>query len=415
MVRKIAYQCLKDIVMNGAYSNLALKALPKNLSNKDKALITQLVYGTLQHYAFLSWQWEEMKQRHVKKSLEILINMSVYQLLFLDRIPHYAIVNEACELVVKQQRAFVQAILMQCIEQGRKEVELSDPLAKLHVESSIPQWVLELWKSHYGLEETLKIGEAMMIENHELIGRINPIKADVEALHQDPKLTFLDEWAFKSTENLIDTEYFRKGEIVIQDLASQQVAKLVAPLPKEKILDACSAPGTKSGMMAAMMNNEGEIVAADLHEHRLMLVQEGAKRLGIKNIVVKQMDASEADQHFEPESFDRMLLDVPCSGLGVLRRKPDLKFRIQPEDVDSLISLQQAILNHCSPLLKQGGVLVYSTCTLNRKENERQIQQFLKQHPEYELTYEKTFFPYQGPQDGFYMAKLVKNGISVIK
>lgn len=415
MVRKFAYECLKEILVKEAYSNLALKALPETMSAKDKALTTQLVYGTLQYYDYLSYQWLSLSKKKVKKSLEILLNMSVYQLLFLERIPDYAVVSTACELVNEHERAFVQAILFECIRQGKKEVMIQDPIEHLAVEASLPKWIVQLLISHYGKEEADKIAKSFLVQEHALTARVNPLKADVKQFYENDDFQFLDEWAFVSKKNLLNSDAFKKGELVIQDYSSQLAARFLNPQENDVILDACSAPGTKTTYLAAMMNNHGKIIASDYYSHRLELVKEACKRLNVSIVETKQMDATLAHTYFEKESFDRILLDVPCSGLGVLKHKPELKYRIKPEDLDSLLQVQKAILESCVQLLKVNGVMVYSTCTLNKKENDRQIRAFLKNHPEMVLDEEQTCFPYQKHQDGFYMARMLKKRETVLK
>lgn len=415
MVRKFAYECLKEILMKEAFSNLALKSLPETMSAKDKALTTQIVYGTLQYYDYLSYQWHSLTKKKVKKSLEILLNMSVYQLLFLERIPDYAVVSTACELVNEHERSFVQAILFECIRQGKKEIEIQDPIEHLALETSLPKWIVQLLISHYGQEEATKIAKSFLEQDHTLTARINPLKADIKKLHEDSDLYFFDEWAFCSKKNLLKSDYFKNGEIVIQDYSSQLAARFLNPQENEVVLDACSAPGTKTTYLAAMMNNRGEIIASDYYSHRLELVEEACQRLNVTIVKTKQMDATLAHTYFKKESFDRILLDVPCSGLGVLKHKPELKYRIKPEDLDSLLRVQKEILESCVQLLKVNGVMVYSTCTLNKKENDRQIKAFLKNHPEMVLQKEQTCFPYQAHQDGFYMARMLKKGETVLK
>ena len=416
MVRKTAYEILKQVIMQNAYGNLALKAMPKSMSQADRSLVTQIVYGTLQKYDYLCWQWQHYLEKPCSLRYEILINLSIYQLMFLDRVPAYAVVNEALNCLPSHQRSFVQAILTRFIEKGIRVVDIEDSLQRCAIENAIPLWILKLWQAQYGEESMQKIAHASSCDFGQMVGRINPLLADLKQMKQDQKLHFIDEWAIEYEGNLLETNYFNLGQIVIQDYASQQVAKLVDPKPGMRVLDACSAPGTKCSMMAAMMENQGEILACDLHEHRLELIRQGMAKLNVHNVTVQQLDATQAHLCFERESFDCLLLDVPCSGLGTLRHKPDLKFHIQPEDLDALILTQKAILDSCSGLVKVGGVLVYSTCTLNRKENDKQIDGFLKQHSEYELIESQTCFPFERNQDGFYMAKLVKKeSSSVVK
>ena len=190
----------------------------------------------------------------------------------------------------------------------------------------------------------------------------------------------------------------------IQDEASQMVAYLLDPKPGMRVLDTCSAPGTKATHIAQLMQDEGEILCGDIHEHRVHLIEEGAKRLGITCMKAVVMDATTLENI--EGTFDRVLCDVPCSGYGVLANKSDIKYHMESSDMDTLIPLQQKILNCACEKVKQDGVLVYSTCTLNKKENEKQIEAFLSTHEDFILEEQKTIFPFEYQSDGFFMAKL---------
>ncbi len=409
MVRKIAYKCLKEIIVDGAYSNLVLKQLPSSLSRQDKALITQIVYGTLQNYEFLSYQWQSRVSRKTKKTVEIVLNMSCFQLFFLDKIPSYAVLSEANKLVRPELKSFVQAILLQCQQAGLQEVDQDDEVLKNAITHSLPVWIMKMWTAHYGSNQANNIAVAMHNDDHTLVARINPLLCDRDELLKDERVHFIDDWALTYDENLIESEYHQDGKIIIQDYSSQQVAKYLEVKPHMRVLDACSAPGTKSAMIAAMMENQGEIIACDLHKHRLELMKKGLDKWGVQNVKLTCQDMTLAHEVFENESFDRILLDVPCSGLGVLRHKPDIKFHVLPEHLDEIVDVQSKILSSCAKLIKKDGLLVYSTCTLNKKENERQVQQFLKSHEQFELIAEQTVFPNEGQRDGFYIAQLKKN------
>ena len=204
--------------------------------------------------------------------------------------------------------------------------------------------------------------------------------------------------------NIADTSWYQSGCLAIQDEASQMIAPLLNPQPGQRILDVCSAPGTKATHMAQLMKDQGEIIALDIHEHRVALIEQGARRLGLSSIQTRCMDAT-CLEGLEEASFDGVLCDVPCSGYGTLSRKSDIKYHMQSEDMDTLIPLQAAILRQASAMVKPGGVLVYSTCTLNKKENEKQVEAFLQEHSEFEKVFERTVFPFEFGSDGFYMAK----------
>ena len=251
-----------------------------------------------------------------------------------------------------------------------------------------------------------KIAEALL-EPARLCGRINTLKIDPEEVFESYGVEkgVLSPTAFYTEDNLLHSDWFKDGLIWIQDESSQKVSDFIEAKPGMKVLDACSAPGTKAAGIACHMNNEGWIDAVELHEARNRLIEQKMRQLDIDIVHVKTMDARHIKDVFKQE-YDRVLCDVPCSGLGVLRRKADIKLRLNPEVLDELQKLQAEILESAQTCLKKDGLLVYSTCTLNRKENEGQIKQFLKKHDDYILIEEQTIFPDQYGSDGFYMAKL---------
>ena len=239
-------------------------------------------------------------------------------------------------------------------------------------------------------------------------GRINTLRTSKEEMEKDPSLDFIDEICFRFEGPLQKSEAFKEGKVLIQDYSSQQTVKLLEAKPGMKVLDACAAPGTKTQQIAMFMENKGSITAGELHEHRAKLINELMKRTGVSIVTSKVMDATQKDL-FEKESFDRILCDVPCSGLGDLSHKPEIRWHLKPEDLDEITVIQKEILSSCSSYLKKGGILVYSTCTLNRKENENQVKNFLKAHEDFELLSERTIFPFEYDSDGFYMAALRRN------
>ncbi len=195
--------------------------------------------------------------------------------------------------------------------------------------------------------------------------------------------------------------------MLIQNYSSQQIVRYLDVRAGMRVLDACAAPGTKTQQIAMLMNNQGEIIANELHENRTKLIDELMERTGVSIVTSRSSDASVYDEH-QKESYDRVLLDVPCSGLGDLSHKPEIRWHLKPEDIDQITAIQAKILEANAPYVKPGGILVYSTCTLNRKENENRIRAFLERHTEYELCEEHTFFPFVTKSDGFYCAKLIR-------
>lgn len=410
--REIGFDLLKEICVHKKYSNLLLRNELERAKDKDKGFITQLVYGTLQNYRYVRFLWERYVSKLPDIDVCILLDMSVYQMLYMDKVPSYAIINEAVSIAKKQINqkygTLVNAVLHKV--EGAKEIAISgSPEEILGIQTSHPTWLVSMWSAQYGFAIAKQICESNM-ENKASVARVNTLKTSVDELLEHACFTKAhisqDALIYQGT-SLASSSYYQEGLVSIQDEASQLVAFMVDPQPKERILDVCSAPGTKSTHMAQLMQNEGEIVCGDIHPHRVELIAQGAQRLGITILKPVVQDATMLDE-LEEESFDRVLCDVPCSGYGVLARKSDIKYHMDSSDMDTLIPLQQLILERASKMVKQGGVLVYSTCTLNKKENEKQIVKFLKNNSAYELLNEQTIFPFAYHSDGFYMAKMKK-------
>lgn len=407
--RELAFSLLCSVCIDKKYSNLVLKQELHKVHEKDRGLVTQIVYGTLQNARYCRYCWEGYVKKLPEETIAVLLDMSVYQLFFMDKVPSYAVVNEGVEIVRKHAKSYVKlvnAVLRRCEREGKREVKgtKEEQLALL---TSHPLWLVQMWKAQYGYE----IAEKICYENMQVkkqCARVNTLKTTREELLKDARFSkgIGEDALLFEGEALAQTSYFKEGMLSIQDESSQMVAYMVQPKAMDRVLDVCSAPGTKACHMAQLMNNQGSILCGDLHEHRVALIEEGAKRLGISIIQARCMDA--LDLHdLEDRSFDAVLCDVPCSGYGVLSGKSDIKYHMQSNDMDTLIPLQQQILCNASTKVKPNGVLVYSTCTLNKKENEKQIQKFLKEHSEFILEKEMTVFPFTYHSDGFYMARLV--------
>ena len=406
--RKTAWQGLHAVINEGQYASLWLRQHGLALSEQEKRWVTAVLYGVLRHREPLRWQWRDLVKRIPEAKVAVLLDMSVYQLFYLDKGTDYAVVNEAVKMCQQPMKGLVNAVLRQVLRRGQRPLPQPDSIENLALVTSHPQWLLNLWKAHYGEDKMRSIALADL-EEAAVSVRINPLKLKAKELALRPDWTLQPNgWTITTTGNPVADPWLGEGKIVIQDRSSQQVALWLDPQPGEAVFDACSAPGTKTTQLAAMMDNQGSILACDLHPHRLKLVEEAAQRVGASIIETRMLDAACADQQLAGQQFDRVLLDVPCSGLGVLRHKPEILLRLTPEALDEIVGLQAEILNHCAPLCRVGGTLVYSTCTLNRKENDKQTAAFLAQHPDFELQDEKTFFPDEGDQDGFYIAKMIR-------
>lgn len=411
-VRKKAYDILVDICIHHRYSNIALKEEVKGYDDLDTSFITHIVYGTLQHYRMCRYTWISYVKKEPKKEIRVLLDMAVYQILYMDKVPTYAVVNESVE-IAKQlyQGAFknmVNAVLRKVIEHGAPQVT-GNPSEVLAIITSHPTWLVKMWEKQYGYE----VCEKICYENNHIrkqVARVNTFLTTTQKIleHNDlfEESPYHQDILYYRGASLASSIEFKEGLISIQDESSQLVAHFVDPQKGDYILDTCSAPGTKSAHMAELAKDEAHIEALDIHEHRVKLIEEGAKRLHLNSIHAKHGDATTLTKQYEEAGFDRVLVDVPCSGYGVLSRKSDIKYHMKSEDMDEIIRLQYAILNEVASLLKDQGVLVYSTCTLNKKENEKQIERFLMEHDDYQFIEQRTIFPFEYHSDGFFMAKL---------
>lgn len=414
MDREIALEILLKYKQQQSYLNLTINAYFKqnDLTRQQKDLITKIVYGTVQNMLYLQYQLEPHLKTRVKNFEKMLLLMSLYQHYYLDSIPDYAIVNEAVALAKKKKgiktAQFVNAVLKNAFL-FKRSVDCLEQLERLSILTSHPLWLVHMLSKQYGYETTQRI----CLSNNEIprkSARVNTLKTSREKLLEDPlweKGELSPDGLYYHGGNIADTIEFHQGLVTIQDESSQMVARLLHPLPHDKVLDMCCAPGSKTSHLAQLMNNTGEIHAYDLHEHKIALVEEQMKRLSIDIVKAKAYDSTLLTDIYEPETFDKILLDGPCSGLGVLSRKPEIKYH-DSSLMDEMIKIQEKLLENAYVLLKNGGNIVYSTCTINKKENEKQIQAFIQRHPHMKIIEEKTILPYVYHSDGFYMCLLEK-------
>lgn len=396
-MRKWLWKALDEVVNKEVYSNLYLRNHLHEVSERDRALATRIFYGTIQNYRYCRACWSKFVKNKVNDKMDVLLTMSTYQLLFLDKVPSYAIVNDAVNIAKKINVKY--AGLTNAVLHKVKHIETKDVALKY----SLPDWLYKMWGSQYGQEQALIMAKAS-VNILPLYVRRNVLKTEVEDFSSSEFICVKDPLYIYTQNNYFHHPYYQKGYMSAQDEGSFAIAKFVDPKENERILDCCAAPGTKTMAMAEMMYNKGHIDSFDLHAHRKDLIESDAKRLGIDIVHAGVQDATKFKSSV---LYDRILCDVPCSGYGVLSRKPDIKLRMLPEDMDTLIPLQYAILNNVCQYVKKGGIIVYSTCTMNKKENEKQIERFLKEHDMFRLVDEVNIFS-DSKQDGFYMAKLVR-------
>lgn len=429
--RQSAFEILLKIEKDGAYSNLTIDSTLSSaaLDARDKAFVSALVYGVTERKLTVDYQLSLYLTKPLKKlrpEALIILRLGAYQLLFMDKVPSSAAVNESVKLTRANKCAYasslVNAVLRAVSENGlRLPKENSENY--LSVKYSCPVWLCEKWIREYGRRDAEQL-LASSVGASETVLRVNTVKTSSEEL-----LKSLRESGVNASSGYIENSLvlnnagsierlgeYKNGLFHVQDTASQLCAAALEAKSGQIVFDVCSAPGGKAFTVAQMMKNEGEIYAFDIYPHRVKLISEGAKRLGLSCVKALEGDASKLNGAL-PKA-DRVLCDAPCSGLGIIRRKPEIKYKSEIE-ISSLPEIQLQILKTASSYLKPGGRLVYSTCTLNRAENEDVVSRFLAENdgfkavpPLANVSGERflTLMPHKNNCDGFFIAALERKG-----
>lgn len=438
--REVALKIIGEIDTGGAYANIALarELGRRQLSDQDRRFVTELVYGTVKAGNTLDWILSKYSSRPPSQIPPVILNilrMGIYQVFFLSKVPVSAACNQAVELTKKYGHAgtvkFVNAVLRSAGRNPEKaaypDCEQS-PVKYLSLKYFHPDWLVKRWTERLGFAECEALCQAnnltpplslrtntLKIQRDELLERLALEGVDCAASQWTPEGIVCREFPALAT-----LESLRQGLFQVQDESSMLVAHVLAPVSNEFVIDACGAPGGKSTHIAALMGNKGRVLSVDLYDHKLKLTAENAARLGIDIIETKQFDATKLDTLYAGQA-DRVLVDAPCSGLGVLRRKPDSRWRKNEALLRDLPVLQAAILASAASCVKPGGVLVYSTCTTEPEENEQVVNAFLVARPEFKLQKTGGFLP--SPQagdmvqlwpqrddvDGFFIARMVRD------
>lgn len=400
MRRLEAYKVLDAVYFNGRHAHLVLK--DQNFNAEDQAFISALVYTTLQHSLYLDYQFDDLVDSKLPKQVRLVLRMACAQYFKMESIPDYALVNEYVELtkeIKKQHHAgVVNAVLKKIIARGPRPI-LVEGLEKASIEYSMPLWILKLLSKQYS--------EAMAIDYAKYCQEIKPSYVRLNTLkdQSETDMSVFDthNGHLIAKPELFRSGYFEKGLALVQDINSQRVVNQMDLEENMEVLDCCCGPGTKTSQIAALLKNTGHVDGVELYESRAKATVELMERVGATNTTIHTSDVLDYNSG---KLYDRILVDAPCSGLGVLSHKHDLRYHILPQDLDALETLQAAMLEHLKDQVKVGGYLVYSTCTLNRKENEKQIERFLGNNTHYECVLSETLNPVETGGDGFYIAKL---------
>jgi 16S rRNA (cytosine967-C5)-methyltransferase len=446
--REVALKVLYKIEVEDAFANLALSQAigQTGLCKLERGLTTELVYGVTRTRNTLDWILEKFVARGLRKLtpwIRNILRLGVYQLFYLDKIPASAAINECVNLAKKYGHAgtvkLVNGVLRN-VERNKGSISFPEldvnPVEHISLKYSHPAWLVERWLKQYGVEDTIALCKA----NNQPAA--NSIRTNTLKITRSGLAAKLAEEGVETKESLFTPEgllihnfisleeltAFKAGEFLLQDEGSMLISHLVRPKAGDLVIDACAAPGTKTTHLAQLAEDDCQIIACDVHEHKLGLIAENCRRLGIKSIATKLLDARKIGENFQGQ-VDRLLIDAPCSGLGVLRRRPDARWKKTPEQIEDLSTLQLEILNGACRSLKTGGVLVYSTCSISPEENIVVVTEFLKQNADFQLesildllpfTPERVddlatakrgylqFLPHVHGTDGFFMARMVR-------
>lgn len=442
--RKLAYRVLMDIEINKNYSNISLNSFLRDskLNDSDRGFTTELVYGVLENKIYLDYiinQYSKIKVKKMAHSVKIVLRMGVYQLIFLQGSKDYASINESVKIIKKidyKSSGFVNAVLRNIARDKEKiRVLKEDSIENISIKYSFERWIVEKLVEQYGFNEAIDIVKSLSLKPRIYL-RINMLKKNEFNSFEDLKKYIISELekekiSVREVENvnealevenlksIEDNILFRNGYISVQDLSSMMVAKALNPNKDAKVLDVCAAPGGKSMHICEMLENSGQVISCDIYEHKIKLIKSYVKRLGVKNNICSISDALKLDQN-KLDSFDYILCDVPCSGMGIVRRKPEIKYK-KEEDLQELPKIQYNILENASKYLKKGGVIIYSTCTIFKEENIDIINKFLENNKEFELDiinnlefinkYENAYInilPNKVKMDGFFICRMKK-------
>ncbi|MEW8972767.1 MAG: 16S rRNA (cytosine(967)-C(5))-methyltransferase RsmB [Tissierellaceae bacterium] len=440
--REIAMKILIDINEKDAYSNIVInRHLDKDIDSRDESFIREVVYGVLENKLYIDYiisKASKIKLKKIHYNILEILRIGIYQIVFMDRIPDSAAVNESVKLAKKYGHrgtiGYVNGMLRSIIrdKDGFLNIDVKDKINYISIKYSHPKFMVERWAKEYGIGFT----EDLCKKNNEVPSlniRVNTLKISREDLRerlsQKGIKTKYGRYAYdclivENPQGIVDTHEFKEGLFTIQDESSMLVSQVMNPRDGSLVLDVCAAPGGKSTHMGQIMENKGMIISRDIFQHKIQLIEDNARRLGVDIIKAEIFDALNRDIDLI-DKLDYCLLDAPCSGLGLIRRKPEIKWNRVEEDIKSLSDLQYRIIDNIKDYVKIGGILVYSTCTVEKEENILLIDRFIEENPGFKLigiedrfqnrdgldTLEHGYiqlFPNIHDTDGFFIAKMRK-------
>ncbi len=421
--RKIAYAVLYAVEVKKQYSNIALNNYIRREKPDSPPFIRELVYGVLENKKLLDYVIAKLingKIKNVRTPDLIILRMGVYQMVKMDSVPEYAAVNESVKLAKKYARGrerFINGVLRSYIRE-KMNVKLPNReenlVNYLSVKYSYEPWIINLWLENYDenfVESLLKAGNETPLTTI----RANLLKTDVDKLKKELeklkyevlKSKFSKRALHVKGENLLETSLYKNGDFAVQDEASQIVVETLEASESDVVVDVCAAPGGKTLAIAEGMFNKGKVIAQDVYVRKVEKIGEEAKRMGISNIELNTWDGTRVNFNLIGKA-DKVLVDAPCSGLGVIRRKPEIKYKKKNDEILSLPTKQLMILEASSNYVKTGGSLLYSTCTINHYENERVVGDFIRKNPEFKIIKSTQLFPNTNNTDGFFICIMKK-------
>lgn len=430
-VRELVLDILIEVNEKEQYSHLVIRDVLNKyqyLEKQERSFLTRLAEGTIEHMLemdFIINSFSKVKVKKMKPLIRNLLRMSVYQLKYMDSIPDAAVCNEAVKLAKKrgfgQLRGFVNGVLRN-IARDMENLQYPDkkrePVAYLEVTYSIPAWMASQWIDSYGMEKAESICASFLVQRPITIRtnmlRITPkelverLQGEGVTVHPVEHLDYAFE--IEGFDYLNGLDSFNEGLFYVQDISSMMVAEAAAPKKDDYVIDVCAAPGGKASHLAEKLAGTGMVDARDLTEYKISLIEENIERHGLSNMKAVQMDATVLDED-SVEKADVLICDLPCSGLGVLGKKTDIRYKMNAEKQESLVQLQRDILDTVHTYVKRGGTLVYSTCTIHTNENEGNVSWFLEKYPEFELVFKEQMLPGETYHDGFFIAKLKRKSL----